>query len=257
MACAYGAAAMTHEFRRFLLVAALVVGAVAAAGCPGPDFPKCEKDDQCKKDAKGAAVNMYCLFGQCQECAKDSHCGAGQKCNRGRCEKACTADDQCGTGQICEEASCTPAQCTETKPCGGGLQCDKGRCKAPAATTTGPTTTGPALACEKKAQRIHFDFNMADLRPDAREVLDTLSKCMQQNADWKLTIEGHCDERGTTDYNLALGERRAGSVKEYLARLGVDKSRIRTISYGKEKPIDPSSSEEAWAKNRRGELVVQ
>ena len=237
-----------------LLGLALVV-VLGAAGCPGPDYPKCEKDDQCKKDKGGKDINEYCLFGQCQQCAKDSHCKSGEKCNRGRCEKACTADDQCGTGQICDEAACVPAQCSDAKPCGGGLQCTKGRCAAPT-TAVGTTPTAAALACERK-QRVQFDFNMADLRPDAREVLDNFAKCMVQNGDWRLTIEGHCDERGTTDYNLQLGERRAGTVKEYLTRLGVDKARIKTISYGKEKPVDTSGTEAAWEKNRRGELVVQ
>ena len=235
-----------------------MVSAAFAAGCPGPEYPKCEKDDQCKKDSKGNAVSEYCLFGQCQQCAKDSNCSAGEKCNRGRCEKSCASDDQCGTGQMCEAASCVPVQCSEAKPCGGGMQCNKGRCAAPSTTSTNPTDngTGGPLNCVR-AGRVAFDFNMADLRPDSRDVLDNFAKCMGKNTEWKLTIEGHCDERGTTDYNLALGERRAGSVKEYLVKLGVDKARIKTISYGKEKPIDPGSSEAAWAKNRRGELVVQ
>jgi peptidoglycan-associated lipoprotein len=240
---------------RFLLL--VVAIAFAAAGCPGPEYPKCEKDDQCKKDKNGKAINEYCLFGQCQQCAKDSHCGAGQKCNRGRCEKACTADDQCGTGQICEEAACVPAQCSEAKPCGGGMSCDHGRCKAPSSTSNNGGNGATANAACEKHETVHFEFNMADLQQNARDELEKFAKCMQQNADWKLTIEGHCDERGTTDYNLALGERRANTVKEYLARLGVDKARIRTISYGKEKPVDNSGTEEGWAKNRRGELVVQ
>ncbi|HEY4220853.1 MAG TPA: peptidoglycan-associated lipoprotein Pal [Myxococcota bacterium] len=245
---------MTQAIRFFALAA---MTAVFAAGCPGPDYPKCEKDDQCKKDAKGNAINQYCLFGQCQECAKDNNCAAGMKCQRGRCEKACASDDQCGTGQICEESACQPAQCTDAKPCGGGMQCDKGRCKAPSATNNTATNTTTAAGACVKTGRVSFDFNMADLRPDSRELLDSFAKCMATNSDWKLTIEGHCDERGTTDYNLALGERRANTVKEYLSKLGVDKARIRTISYGKEKPLDTANTEEAWAKNRRGELVVQ
>jgi peptidoglycan-associated lipoprotein len=229
---------------------------VVASGCPGPEYPKCEKDDQCKKNKDGKDINEYCLFGQCQQCAKDTHCPSGQKCNKGRCEASCTADAQCGAGQICEEAACVPAQCTPSKTCPTGQSCETGRCKAGAATNNGGTPTTPtSLNCDKH-QRVQFEFNMADLTPSSREVLDNFAKCMAANTDWKLTIEGHCDERGTTDYNLALGERRAGSVKDYIARLGVDKARIKTISYGKEKPIDPSSNEAAWAKNRRAELVV-
>ncbi len=247
---------MSHACRLAALALALSLGGAFLAACPGPEYPKCEKDDQCKKNKDGKAINEYCLFGKCQQCAKDSHCAAGERCNKGRCEKACTADTQCGAGQICEEAACVPAQCGPSKPCGGGMSCDAGRCKAPTTTPTTTTDTGTAVDCQKK-QTVHFDFNMSDLQPQAREVLDTFAKCMQKNADWKLTIEGHCDERGTTDYNLALGERRASSVKDYMARLGVEKSRIKTISYGEEKPLDPASTEAAWAKNRRAELVVQ
>ena len=138
------------------------------------------------------------------------------------------------------------------------MECNAGRCAA--ASTAGTGTTGAVdsgLVCEKSKRTVPFDFNVSDLRPDAREALDTLAKCLQQNAAWRLTVEGHCDERGTTDYNLQLGERRASSVREYLVRLGVDKARVKTISYGKERPVDAASTEEAWAKNRRSELIVQ
>lgn len=248
---------MVSALRHLLVVLAISSPfVVVAAGCPGPEYPKCEKDDQCKKDKEGKAINEYCLFGQCQQCAKDSHCQAGERCNRGRCEATCTSDNQCGAGQICEEASCQPAQCSETRPCSGSLQCTEGRCVPGTSTSITPTVTDSKLVCEKR-QTVRFDFNVSDLRPDAREVLDTLAKCMAQNAGWRVTVEGHADERGTTDYNLQLGDRRAGSVKDYLSRLGVDKARIRTISYGEEKPLDTSGTEEAWARNRRGELVVQ
>lgn len=243
------------------LVLLLALGSpvlVVATGCPpAKPYPSCEKDDNCKKDGKGKAVNEFCLFGQCQQCAKDSHCAAGEKCSRGRCEKSCSSDDQCGAGQMCDASSCVPVQCSDAKPCGGGMSCNKGRCAAPStATNTTGTNTAGALNCEKK-QTVRFDFNAADLRPDAREVLDTMAKCMAQNSDWRLTIEGHADDRGTTDFNLQLGDRRAGSVKEYLTRLGVDKARVKTISYGEEKPLENAQTEEGWARNRRGELVVQ
>lgn len=245
-----------HAIRSLVLVLAVAApAAFLATGCPS-DYPKCANDGECKKNKDGKAINEYCLFGQCQQCAKDSHCGAGQRCNRGRCEKACVSDEQCGAGQMCEAQSCVPVQCSETKPCGGGMQCNKGRCAAPTSPSTNTNNGTASLDCQRKGT-VRFDFNMADLRPDAREVLDTMAKCMAQNAGWKLTIEGHADERGTTDFNLQLGDRRAGAVKDYLVRLGVDKSRIKTISYGEEKPVDPSSSESAWSANRRGELVVQ
>lgn len=245
---------------RSLLVATLLaIGALVLGGCPGPEYPKCESDDHCKKDKDGKAIDQYCLFGKCQECAKDAQCEDGERCNRGSCEKACTADDVCGTGQICEDQSCVPAQCSDVKPCPGGAPCESGRCAAPASTagTGGTTPAGSgALTCEPKL-RVGFDFNVSDLRPDAREALDNFAKCMQQNTAWKLTIEGHADERGTTEYNLQLGERRAASIRDYIVRLGVDKARVKVISYGEERPIDNSGTESAWAQNRRGELIAQ
>jgi peptidoglycan-associated lipoprotein len=103
---------------------------------------------------------------------------------------------------------------------------------------------------------IHFAFDKYDLNSAARDILSSLADWLSQRQDFEVTIEGHCDERGTTEYNLALGERRAEAAKAYLANLGVDKMRITTISYGEELPLDPSNTEDAWAKNRRGHFVV-
>ena len=246
---------------RALLATASVVTVLAIGGCPGPAYPKCESDDHCKKNQDGATIEEFCLFGQCQECAKDSHCGAGATCNQGRCEKSCDVDNQCGGGNICEESRCVPAQCKSDDACGAAGSCQAGRClrkDAPQVTNNGGTSgnTSDGAVCEKRSNRVQFDFNASDLRPDGRAVLDNLAKCMSKNGDWRLTVEGHCDERGTPEYNLSLGEQRAKSVKKYLTALGVDDKRIRVVTYGEEKPLDSSSSEDAWAKNRRGELVV-
>jgi peptidoglycan-associated lipoprotein len=103
---------------------------------------------------------------------------------------------------------------------------------------------------------IHFSFDRYDLRPDARGVLRDLAGWLTKHEGWEVTIEGHCDERGTIEYNLALGERRAEAAKAYLRSLGVPDDRITTISYGEERPLDPRSNEEAWSKNRRDHFVV-
>jgi peptidoglycan-associated lipoprotein len=244
---------------RVLLIAFLAATALVALGCPGPEYPKCENDSQCKKNKDGGEVDEYCLLGQCQECAKDSHCGAGESCNRGRCEQACAGDEQCGDGSICEASVCVKAQCTANDACGTGGTCEKGRCKSSSTVDGNGKTTTPtdgALDCQT-ASRISFDFNAADLRPDARSRLDTLAKCMKKNGAWRLNIEGHCDERGTPEYNLSLGENRAKSARKYLTALGVEDNRIKVVSYGEEKPVNSGSSEEAWAENRRAELVVK
>jgi peptidoglycan-associated lipoprotein len=103
---------------------------------------------------------------------------------------------------------------------------------------------------------IYFAFDRFELRPDARETLDLHAKWLTQHTEYVVRIEGNCDERGTVEYNLALGDRRAKSAMKYLVDLGIDKKRINTVSYGKERPIDPGHNEEAWAKNRRDHFVI-
>lgn len=103
---------------------------------------------------------------------------------------------------------------------------------------------------------VNFDYDKSDLRADALEILGQHAKKLMDNVNVKIQIEGHCDERGTVEYNLALGERRANAVKNFLVNYGVAADRISTISYGKERPLDPASNEEAWAKNRRAAFVV-
>jgi len=108
----------------------------------------------------------------------------------------------------------------------------------------------------KMLRDIHFDFDRYNIRPEEAEVLKENSALLKKYPGMKFQIEGHCDERGTAEYNLALGERRANSVKKYLVSIGISPSRISTISYGEERPFDPGHNEEAWAKNRRAHFVV-
>jgi peptidoglycan-associated lipoprotein len=103
---------------------------------------------------------------------------------------------------------------------------------------------------------IHFDFDKSDLKPEAREILSQKADLLRQRSTVKIRIEGHCDEWGTEEYNLALGERRANAAKTYLVNAGIGADRIATISYGKERPLDTSHTREAWAKNRRGEFHI-
>ncbi len=106
------------------------------------------------------------------------------------------------------------------------------------------------------ADRVFFAFDSSELRPDARDLLRKQAEWLASNRSARITIEGHCDERGTREYNLALGERRANAVRSYLVALGVDSDRLSTISYGKERPAVLGSNEEAWAQNRRAVSVV-
>ena len=105
--------------------------------------------------------------------------------------------------------------------------------------------------------RVFFDFDKYSLKPDARQVLEKQAVWLNKYPQLTITIEGHADERGTREYNLALGERRANSTKDYLVALGVAASRIRTLSFGKERPVALGSNEAAWAQNRRSVTMVR
>lgn len=104
--------------------------------------------------------------------------------------------------------------------------------------------------------RVNFDFDSYVLTPQARKTLAQNAQVMKSLSGLKVRIEGHCDERGSDEYNLALGERRAQAAMNYMATLGVPASRLSTISYGEEKALDPGHGESAWAKNRRAEFVA-
>jgi len=101
-----------------------------------------------------------------------------------------------------------------------------------------------------------FDYDKADLRDDARTALSTDAEWLKRYRTVQFLIEGHCDERGTSEYNLALGDRRANAAKEYLVSLGVDASRVKTVSYGKERPFCNESTEDCWQQNRRAHFLV-
>jgi peptidoglycan-associated lipoprotein len=103
---------------------------------------------------------------------------------------------------------------------------------------------------------VHFDLDSAALGDEARATLEKHALWLQGHRDVKVTVEGHCDERGTVDYNLALGEQRARAAREYLVSLGVSAARLRVVSYGKERPLDPGNNEAAWARNRRAHFAV-
>jgi peptidoglycan-associated lipoprotein len=135
--------------------------------------------------------------------------------------------------------------------------------KEPAMVPTAPITedklgagTLDEINRNSPLKPIFFDYDRSDISAESQRILDANAEVLKRNSTWVITIEGHCDERGTAEYNLALGERRATSARTYLVSLGIPGDRIRTVSYGKEFPFDPAHTDEAWAKNRRGHFVV-
>ena len=141
--------------------------------------------------------------------------------------------------------------------------------KKPVASTPPPASAPPPpppVAVEhnatleemflKEMRDAYFDLDKADIRSDARTALAKSADFLRGYPQVKVVVEGHCDERGSTEYNLALGDRRAAAVKQYLVGLGIGADRISTVSYGKEKPACMESNEECWQKNRRGHFVM-
>jgi peptidoglycan-associated lipoprotein len=134
---------------------------------------------------------------------------------------------------------------------------------APAPTPTPtPTPTGPRAGSQADfiasvaSDRVFFDTDKFDIDAEDMATLQSQAAWLRRNPSARITIEGHCDERGTREYNLALGERRANAAKNYLASLGIDPGRMTTISYGKERPVALGSEESAWAQNRRAVSIV-
>lgn len=119
-----------------------------------------------------------------------------------------------------------------------------------------PADDQPSLKeLQSKIQDVHFDFDKYDVREDGKPILKEVANLLSKNRRIKVIIEGHCDDRGTIEYNLGLGDKRAHSVREHLGSLGIPSSKIDIVSYGKEKPICTEQTEDCWAKNRRAHFV--
>ncbi|BDW96503.1 peptidoglycan-associated lipoprotein [Thalassospira tepidiphila] len=126
-----------------------------------------------------------------------------------------------------------------------------------ASTSTSLAESSPEWFAVNVGDRVFFGFDKYDLAGEARRTLELQAAWLKKYPQYKVVVEGHADERGTREYNLALGERRANSVKDYLIALGIDPSRIETISYGKERPVALGHDEESWGKNRRSVSVIR
>ncbi len=205
---------------KFLVVLTMLV----LGGCKGSAPGTCKKDTDCKEGV--------CVFGKCQECAVDKDCSAGKSCQENKCV---------GAGA---------QTCADSSDCGTGMSCEGGICVASAAAAAS------ASSCEMTGT-VHFDFNVYELRSGDRDFLSQIASCMRSNSGTHFLIAGNTDERGTVEYNLALGEKRAKAVSQYLQNSGIDGSRMNTVSYGKEKPVNPAHNEEAWAENRRADITIE
>jgi len=157
-------------------------------------------------------------------------------------------------------AACGSEPDASSATTGGGTTASTGGSAATTGTTS-ESAGAPAGGSQEHllvnvGDRVFFGYDRSDLTPESQRTIEALAAWMQTYPAVAMTIEGHCDERGTREYNLALGERRASAVRDYLIALGIDPNRLVTISYGKERPAVLGSNEEAWAQNRRGVFVV-
>ena len=126
---------------------------------------------------------------------------------------------------------------------------------APATTTVTPGSVADFR--QNVGDRVFFDTDMSTIREDGRATLNRQAEWLKKYGNYQITIEGHCDERGTREYNFALGERRANAARQYLIAQGIPAARINTVSFGKENPDPPGSDEAAWARNRRAVTALQ
>ena len=250
-------------FRRsssFLLsLFALATWALVACA---PTYPKCDTDANCSEKGE------VCVSGTCQQCRDDSTCAAGQQCNAGRCEAKpeCSKNADCSNNMVCKSGACKQ-ECAADGECGTGMKCAENRCvnelacNGDADCSTGMSCINNLCSNAMNASAslcvyptIRFAFNRWSLSADVKSQLEGVAACLKEKQG-ALTIEGHADERGTEEYNLALGERRARAVRDYLRRLGVSASQIDVLSKGELEPVNPSSNESAWAENRRADFV--
>jgi peptidoglycan-associated lipoprotein len=167
----------------------------------------------------------------------------------GCAKKAVTKDEGLTVAEQKAPAQASAAVQPSAPPAVGDVREQALRQDAAAAAEAKPVT-------KSEFADIRFAFDKSTIEPEAREMLKKLADWLLMNKSSSLAIEGHCDERGTVEYNLALGEKRAMEAAKYLVDLGIEKDRVKTISYGKEMPLDKGSNEEAWAKNRRARFVI-
>ncbi|MFN2547104.1 MAG: OmpA family protein [Myxococcales bacterium] len=258
--------------RRLALISLLL-----AAGCPPKiQYPECKVDQDC------ADHGQVCSAGFCKECRDDGDCRAHPDrplCTNALCvaKAECSAAQDCGEGRKCSPEGKCVAECAADADCGAGRKCIGGRCSAQESCNA-DADCGEGRACvndiceaqggvleSSASQRLgdcevtaaYFGFDDATLTPEARRQLDADFQCLQRSDFRRALVSGHTDERGTTEYNLALGMRRAEAVKRYLTGLGLDPKRLKAVSFGKERPADPGHDEAAWSKNRRVELSTE
>jgi len=258
-----------------LLATGVAIMALAFTGCKNK-FPECDNDGECaafNTDEGSDGFNRgmtVCIDGTCRQCRDDADCETGYLCRNNRCEEDpnyCDASHRCRPGFYCLNNQCT-AGCDDSYPCGDTCEeCRNNACVNIPGCCTVDSDCADGYRCEanrcqvaspcfdREFQTVYFDFDESVIRVDQEPRLEHNNDCLNEFGGENIRIEGHCDERGTDAYNLALGERRARSSRGYLERLGADDGRIDIISYGESRPVCRQSNESCWRQNRRTEFV--
>lgn len=221
----------------------------ALTGCSGSKNGECSTSADCEGQE---GYGKICIEGRCQECGQDTDCQTGFVCKEMKCvpKAECEKDVDCPSGSTCVDGRCTAAEakpeCQGDADCGPGRGCEGGRCIDKAAPAGDCATLEPVL----------FDFDKATIREDAGSILNHHAGCLKE-ASSPITIAGNCDERGTAEYNLHLGQRRAEAAKKYLINLGIPAKNLKTVSYGKERPVCSEQSESCYQQNRNAQFSAQ
>lgn len=225
--------------RRALLFALSTVAIVSLSGCPAkPKSGECKSSQDCLEQQ---GFGKVCVEGRCQECGTDADCKDGFVCQSNKCvpKPECSTDADCPEGQRCEGERCVAAPAAEPR------------------TSTEPERGAVSAACaDASAFTLRFGFDQATLSADSQQALQRLADCVKEAPARRIAVQGHADDRGTTQYNIALGSRRAESARRYLGDLGVA-SGLETVSFGEEKPLCNEQTEDCWARNRRVEFQVE
>jgi peptidoglycan-associated lipoprotein len=232
-------------------LAALAVLAIFTGGLLGACGGEAKKPGACKAD-QDCKPGQVCVGNRCVECATDGQCPKGQRCSANACVAAaeCTRDDQCPMGKVCQAGKCK--SCAADSECGPGGTCEAGSCKRATACTKdedcaddedcvgglcrkagaagGAGDGGCALAT------VYFGYDDAGIQQSERDRLDANAQCIEKTKGKQVYVAGHTDTSGTEEYNIALSERRAQSVADYLARLGTDPARLQVVPKGETEP---------------------
>lgn len=227
----------------FVAIAAFAL--MLAIGCGSkPKAPGCKGDKECKN-------GQVCAANKCVECRDDSQCPSGKKCSANACvaKAQCTRDDQCPLGQVCQAGACKP--CAADGECGPGGKCQAGACQRPKKCTKDEECAddedcvnglclragdGSNIDAGCQLQTVYFAFDDSTIQASERDRLDGNNSCITKNNSQSVFVIGHTDTSGTDEYNIALSERRAQSVADYLARLGTDPAKMQVVPKGETEP---------------------